>query len=208
MKSKISIFIIVCFFSALLVFAAFKSLSCSNGIVSEYIPPNEGIISFKDFYVTSNSTGLNTSARGTIFLEIDKSNNYKAQIIAWIEIDPRDWGGVCFTIPMGWEATNLIGSYPDLGNTSWMSAPVDQVTSAEEQGSRWWDQWIAIGNQIYSPWITSNGGTGSVILELTEFQKGQKQSDVLKIMVGVGSEEKDGVQIMNPDFETIEIPVH
>ena len=149
-----------------IVFLSLTTLSCSNNNSSTYKPPNEGVVNYKDFYVSSNSTELKTSARGTIFVEKDQSNNYKAQIVAWVEVDPMDWGGVSFTIPFGWEATNLIGSYPDLANTSWMSAPVDQCPALYEQDSRWWDQWIRIGSQI--SWITSNGGNGSVIIELTE----------------------------------------
>jgi hypothetical protein len=209
-----------------LILLSLTVLSCSNNNVCTYMPPNEGVVSFKDFYVSSNSTELNTFARGTIFVEKDKSDNYTAQIVAWIEIDPMDFGGVGFSIPFGWEVTNLIGSYPDIGNNTWMSCPFENDPVEGDRDPLNWRQWIAIGSQHYS-YISSGGGSGSVIIELAAYPKGQKPSETLAIMVAVGSDESDevitigvcddeecsnppqqeGYKIMYPDFELIEVPI-
>lgn len=189
-----------------IIFLSVPALSCSNDNGPSYIPPNQGVVNFKDFYVSSNSTELSTSASGTIFVEKDKSN-YKAQIVAWVEIDPLDWGGVSFTIPLGWEITNLLGSYPDIGKSLWWITPFDKAPAEDVLDSYYWEQQIRIGDQTHHSWNTSGGSNGSIIIELTEYQKSQKPSNVFKIMVGVGSDERNGTKILYPDFETIEVPI-
>jgi hypothetical protein len=209
-----------------LILLSLTVLSCSNRNASTYIPPNEGVVGFKDFYVSSNSTELKTSARGTIFVNKDKSDNYTAQIVAWVEVDPMDWGGVEFDIPFGWEITNVISSYPDIGNNTMMTVPFENDPTENDQDSIHWGQWIAIGNKTYSPSNSSDGGSGSVIIELTAHPKGQEPSKALAIMVEVGSDESDetivtgmcvngvcsdikqeGYRILYPDSEVIEVPI-
>ena len=68
-------------------------------------------------------------------------------------------------------------------------------------------QTVEIGNQMHSSLIPADGGSGSVIIKLATYPKGQKPSDTFKITVGVGSDKKNGTQIINPDYETIEIPI-
>lgn len=198
MKSRLTIAIIIFILAALIVFSAYKSLSCDNRATVEYIQTNEGIISSKDFCVRSDSTGLNTSAIGTIYVEKDESNNYTAQIVAWIEIDPMDWGGVAFTIPSGWKVTSIVSSYP---NSSFAHLAVGMLTSGID-----WQQ-VEIGNRLHHPEFAPDGGSGSAIVELTTYQKGQKPQETLEFMVSLGSDEIDGTQIMHPDFETIEVPI-
>lgn len=197
------------------------ALSCSNNNASTYIPSNEGVVNSKDFCVSSNTTALKTSARGTIFVEKDKSNNYKAQIVAWVEIDPMDWGGVSFTIPFGWEVTSRTSSYLNSSNNITMWETSDREFSK-------WHQMVEIGTS--RDYIPQGGGSGSVIIELAANPQGQEPSEALAIMVGVGSDESnetiemaevtenrsDGVyvnvtqehyKILYPDFEVIEVPI-
>jgi hypothetical protein len=181
--------------TTMIVFLSLAGFSCSNNNVST-INTNEGVINSKDFYVSSNSTALKTSARGTIFVEKDKSNNYKAQIVAWVEVDPMDWGGVEFDIPFGWEITNITSSYPNSSNNIDKFETFDQVSSK-------WNQFVDIG-RAWNYDVPSGGGNGSVIIELAAYPKGQKPSKALKIMAGVGS---NGSQFLYPDYETIEVPI-
>ena len=174
------------------------SLSCSNNS-STHIPPNKGVINYKDFYVSSNSTALNTSVKGTVFVEKDESNNYKAQIVAWVEVDPMDWGGVGFDIPFGWEVTSRTSSYPDSSNNTTMWETSDREFSK-------WHQMVEIGTS--RDYIPQGGGNGSVIIELAANPQGQKPSEALEIIVGVGSNGNDSTHYsLNPDFETIEVPI-
>jgi hypothetical protein len=199
MKSKVSIFIIVCFFSALLVFAALKSFSSDSKNASEYIQPNEGVVSFKDFYVSSNSTNLNTFARGTIFVEKDESDNYTAQIVAWIDIDPMDWGGISFTLPFGWEVAKITCSYPDT------SANIVTWESSNDDFDKWHQIVEIATSHVESP---SGGGSGSIVIELATSPKGQEPSKALEIMVGVGSDGNASTYYgLWPDFETVEVPI-
>lgn len=74
---------------------------------------NEKIVQTRSFSVSSDSTDLNTSAKGTVFIKGDEGIPGHVQIVASIEIDPNDWGGVAFYIPDKWYISNIISSYPE-----------------------------------------------------------------------------------------------
>ena len=62
---------------------------------------NENIILIRGFSVNSESAGINTSAKGTVFIRGSEGVPENVQIVAGVEIDPGDWGGVAFYIPDG-----------------------------------------------------------------------------------------------------------
>ncbi|OBZ17644.1 hypothetical protein A7975_07275 [Bacillus sp. FJAT-26390] len=67
----------------------------------------------KSFRVNSESTDLNTTAKGTAFVKGNKAGVEQIQIVASIEVDPIDWGGVSFYIPDTWFISNIVSSYPE-----------------------------------------------------------------------------------------------
>jgi len=80
-------------------------ISCNNhNSMLDYRPVNEGTVNFKNFCVSSETTKLETITKGTIYAEGGKNNSRSAhmEIVAWIEVDPDDWGWVSFSIPWGW----------------------------------------------------------------------------------------------------------
>ncbi|WP_304944043.1 hypothetical protein, partial [Vallitalea guaymasensis] len=96
MKSKSSYILIsmVIITMAILLSSCGKSKKASDKIVV-----NDNIIQTKDFSVNSDSTDLNTSANGTVFIKGSEGTPEGIQIVAHIEVDSDDWGGVVFYIP-------------------------------------------------------------------------------------------------------------
>ncbi len=98
---------------ALILIPCSLLFSCRNN--ERVTAPNAGIINIKDFYVAASSTGLATSARGTIFISGENDRPTKAEIVAWVEVDPEDFGGVRIYLPYGWKMTGLVSGYPEGG---------------------------------------------------------------------------------------------
>ena len=163
---------------------------------------NEKIIQSKSFIVNSESTEFETSVRGTVFISGTKGIPEHAQIVAFIEIDPKDLGGVSFYLSDSWHISNITSSIPEDENEK---IPEDFV-SIFETGSTTveWNKEIRIGAGIFTP---IGGGKGTIIIELDANKETMSTSDTFSMLVGVGSEEKNGVRILYPNFEHIEIPI-
>ena len=180
--------------------------SCSNQSESTYrIATNEGIIDSEDFYVSANSTDLETYARGTVFIRADDADDYAVHIVAWIEIDPCDRGGIVFEFPFGWTVTGITSSYPDIRTNN---NPEDYI-----------EVWTT--NSNYSEWRTSirigfcragrcpgstRGGAGSIVIDL---ESSSTEPDpfpvVFKTWMGAGYEEREGYTAIWPDSITVEL---
>ncbi|MDD4572230.1 MAG: hypothetical protein PHN47_07110 [Clostridia bacterium] len=78
---------------------ALSSCGNSNSTGENATTVNENIIESRGFSVNSDSTEMNTLAKGTVFIKGTEGIPEQVQIIAWIEIDSNDWGGVNFYIP-------------------------------------------------------------------------------------------------------------
>jgi len=181
----------VCFVILTLMLGA---VSCGNNQnTNQGVVPQQGFIALKEFSVTSESTGLRTYAKGTVYVKENEGENegYHAEILAWVEIDPSDWGGVGVSIPCGWKVASITSADAYLvDNTS--------VWSTSCGGSSEWFQRVSI------VW----GGTGTIIIDLDSTSSEENPwPGVLKINVGVGSDERDGIRILNPDYQVIEIPL-
>jgi len=169
---------------------------------NEEITTNDNIIQFKDFYVNSESTKMKTSVKGTIFLSGDEGNPKKAQIVASINVDPDDWGGVVFYVPSQWNISSITSSYPDVKNDK---DPKDYVATWTTSDTKYdLNKMIEIGTNRYKQTV---GGKGSVVIELDMNEEKMELSDSIKILVGVGSKEKDGIRSIHPDHELIEINI-
>jgi hypothetical protein len=181
------------------------TVSCGhNSGVLNRMPENEGVINFKDFYVGSESTDLETLTRGTVFIKKDDFSNYLVQIVAWVEIDPMDRGGVGFTIPFGWKVTSITSSYPD-GRRDYN--PEDYVETWQTR-DYWFNEWstrVNIGCSLQggSP---SGGGAGSVVIELESTSKEPNPyPGFFKTIIGVGYEEREEYNVLHTDYERIEL---
>jgi hypothetical protein len=161
---------------------------------------NEKIVQSKSFSVNSDSTDLNTSAKGTVFIRGDEGIVEHIQIVASIEIDPNDWGGVAFYIPEKWYISNILSSYPE----KTQSKPVDYVatwTPAETEYE--WSAIIEVGRDgSYRP---TGGGTGTVLINIVPDKNVIHQPETFNIAVAVGSDEKNGTKIVGPD--SIKVPI-
>ena len=89
-------------FLPILITVVIFTSSCFDSNRYNIITPNTDIISYKDFFVTTENSGadINTSVRGTIFIRGDKNNSSDrhAQIISWVAIDRLDPGRGFYSI--------------------------------------------------------------------------------------------------------------
>lgn len=163
---------------------------------------NENIIGIKDFSVNSDSTELNTSAKGTVFIQGVEGIPEHIKIVALIEIDPDDWGGVYIYIPRKWNIESITNSYPENEAQANSYKYVSTCFTAAEKYE--WNKWIEIGrSSSYEP---TGGGTGTVVIDLVADKDAVQQSETFNIMIAVGSDEKNGRHILGPDSTSIEIP--
>ncbi|CEO88178.1 hypothetical protein [Syntrophaceticus schinkii] len=173
-----------------------------SNISADMIIANEKIIQVKDFSVNSNSTTLKTSAKGTIFVKGTEGVPEHIQIVARIEIDPDDWGGVAFYIPKKWNVSSISSSYPE---NKAQAIPADYVSTWFTASDRYkWQKSVEIGrDRSYRP---TGGGTGTVVINLVPDTNAMQQSETFDITVEVGSDEKNGIKIVGTDGTSIQIP--
>ncbi len=191
-------------FLFIIVAIVLTAISCNSdgSDNSTYIEPNTNIIQSKGFNVRSESTDLETSVRGTVFLSGSDGQSDHAHIVAWIEIDPDDWGGVAFYIPDGWTVTSKTSSYPeDVGYANPANHIAQWNTTTDKYG---YDCFVEIGRDRSGP---TSGGIGSVMIELDATKQVKTSSEVFSIVVAVGCDEKNGVKTVHPDSEIVEVSI-
>ncbi|MDV2988919.1 MAG: hypothetical protein P3T54_01980 [Dehalogenimonas sp.] len=159
---------------------------------------NTGLIQTQEFIVTSESTELETSVRGSILLFGNDSVTERISIIAWVNIDPNDWGGVVFYIPGNWNISGVTSSYQQNTTPDNEAVIIWRTGDTDEE----YDKRIEIGMNRYTP---SGGGTGVVVIELDRIDKSADSSAIFRVLIGVGSDEKDGIRISHPDYKVIEV---
>lgn len=80
--------------SLLFVFISVSACQKDSKSDKNNIEVNQNIVLQRNFNVSSDSTKLNTSAEGTIFIKEVEGTPKQIKIVAWIEIDHDDWSGV------------------------------------------------------------------------------------------------------------------
>ncbi|MDD5038733.1 MAG: hypothetical protein PHN78_05390 [Dehalococcoidales bacterium] len=173
--------------------------SCHSPIVLTPASNND-VISYKEFYLSAENVSLSTKVRGTIYIkgDMEKTEDRRVQISAWMEIDSNDWGGIGFSFPQGWEITGITSDYPQ-GNPKPESyigtmsrAPGDEIVT-----------YINIGNTKYgAPDV--KGGKGSIIIELAPEEKKPELPENFHVVIGIGSKYD---YILHPIYETYEVPM-
>jgi len=163
---------------------------------------NKDVVNYEDFSLNANTVGLDTRISGTIFIigDHEKPDELRIQIIAWVEIDSKDWAGVEFAIPQGWEVSRILSNYPQ-----GYPAPDEYTTSWQTEASEpEWHIKVDIGFSEYSTDIT-RGGNGTVLIELESLSPEQELPDSINILVGIGSE---GDTVAYPCNEIISVPLN
>ncbi|TVX99685.1 hypothetical protein [Cohnella terricola] len=161
---------------------------------------NEKIVQVESFHVSADTAHLQTLAEGTVFVYGNEATAERIQIVARIEVDPADWGGVAFYVPLGWRVSDIVSDYPE--NTE--AKPADYVSTwtTASADSRWRAMIEVARDRSYTP---IGGGKGTIVIDLVPDKKTVSRSTPLHIGVEVGSEEKDGAKSMGTD--SIEVPV-
>jgi hypothetical protein len=177
------------------------ALSCTSPVTpSSHV--NNDTISYRDFSLRAESVNLDTLTRGTIFVRgnKEKSGERRVQISAWVEIDAADWGGVSFSIPLGWEVPSIVSDYPQ-GNPK-----PETYTSMLQTESKLetYNRIVEIGCTIHGA-AKPQGGQGNVIIELVPKSAKQDIGENLEILIGVGS--ANGY-ILGPVHAVIQVPLH
>lgn len=197
MKRIAIIFISICLLILL------NACGNSNSISKKDIVVNDNIIHTKGFDVSSDSSEMNTSAKGTVYIKGSEKIPEKVQIVVLIEIDPNDWGGVVFYVPDGWSVSGITSSYPE---NEIQTIPMDYVatwTTADMKSE--WKTMIEVGRD--RSYIPTGGGTGTVVIDLIPNKNVMQRPETFTTMVSVGSDERDGVKIVGTDSITVEIPL-
>lgn len=190
-------------FAALLVLIAAIVISdvIKEDNASKIITVNKDVAQTIGFSVHSDSTDLNTSARGTIFLRGTGEIPENMRIVSRIVVDPEDWGGVAFLIPAGWRISGIMSSYPENDTPETSADYVTTFTTADPDSE--WSARVEIGRDY--GYLSTGGGAGTVVIDLVPDRSAIHSSGTFNITVEVGSDEKDGVKICGTDW--IKIPV-
>lgn len=173
--------------------------STKNTLIDDNI--NKDIIEIKDFNICSESTELNTSVKGTVFIKSKDNKIGDVQIVAFIDVDTNDWGGISIYLSDEWGISSVKSSYAQNRSTSDYEDFIEIFSTFDSKYTL--NQMIRIGRGMQ--YIPVNIGAGVVIidLELKDLNSNLKSFDM---MIGVGSDEENGVMIENPDSIFIQIP--
>jgi hypothetical protein len=201
MKVKAKYFFWVVVIIAVVTTIVIFQLSSRQEKFSDNTAVNEEVVKIRNFSVSSDSTDLKTSAKGTVFVTGDEGIPKHVRIVASIVIDPNDWGGVAFSIPDKWYISNIISSYPVNETQSIPEEFVSTWTTAETEVE--WRARIEVGkSSSYKP---TGGGSGTIVIDIAPDKNAIHQSETFNIAIAVGSDERGSIKIVGPDF--IEVPI-
>lgn len=183
---------------AALICISLTALACQTPILPDYAA-NRDVLYFRDFALNAEPVDLKTSVKGTIFVRGDRGKTEVSliQISARVEIDPRDWGGVTFYAPVGWQFSRITSDYPQ-GNPN-PEKYVAVFTSGDMERA----PWTSIGSSKYSS--NSGGGEGSLIIDMEPSVDFKDLPENQAVIVAIGSK---GDVVMNPVSQTIPLPLN
>ncbi|WP_405131680.1 hypothetical protein MHB43_08090 [Paenibacillus sp. FSL H8-0317] len=198
MKKRSKYLIVLFLFIAIVLIFLF--LNTNKNEANEPVV-NGNIIHVKNFDLDAKSTNLKTMTQGSIFVESEKQHIHHIKIVAHVEIDPADWGGVAFYIPDQWSVSSITSSYPEHQSKLKPAEFVSTWMDSSDDSS--WRTMIEIGRE--RNYIANGGGTGTIVIELSPDKKGESPSNSLKIGIEVGSEDKAGKRVMGTDSVEVHV---
>ena len=194
MAKKIVFFLLIVV-SIIVVFNIFQLTPPKNHSHNHII--NENIVHIQSFDISSDATNIRTSVNGTIFVKrFEKLPTI--QIIASIDIDSNDWGGITFYIPKNWYVSNIMSSYPESTESKILKDSIAILTTGKPDYE--YNTMIQIGRQHEN--ITNYGGSGTVVFDIVPGNEKLQREDLVNIVISLGT---DSDNISGTDW--IEIPV-
>ncbi len=179
------------------------SISCrSAGIPST--STNSDVLSYRGFYLSAEEVGLTTFTQGTVFVRGDRDNpeEMRVQIVARVEIDTEDFGGVSFNIPQGWKVATVVSDYPQ-GNPAPEIYTVSLQTADETVT---WPVIVEVGRTSHiAGQANPQGGTGTLIIELSPALSGRELPEDIDILIAAGSKIPSTVDAVHM---TLSIPLN
>lgn len=135
-----------------------------------------------------------------MFVKGEHGQFEQIQIVAEIEIDPLDWGGVAFI-------SLIIGRFPVLQaviRNQLTLIPEDYISIWKTSGKdASWRTMVEVGRD--RSYVPTGGGTGTVMINLIPEQISMSTSESIAIGIEVGSKEENGKRMMGTD--SIEVPL-
>ncbi len=174
------------------------AMSCHSQIIpTESV--NNAVEHYENFSVSTESVGLNTHVNGAVFVFRDeaKPKEPRLQIVAWMEIDPDDFGGITFRLPAGWDVANITSDYPENGDSSG-----EYIQTLREGAAIGYNRvWVEVGNGWTMP---HDGGQGMIVIDIKLFPPQSTPPDGLELVVGAGSSDKN---VFYPCFTRLQVPL-
>ncbi|MGO4370287.1 hypothetical protein [Paenibacillus sp. 2TAB19] len=161
---------------------------------------NENIIQTKSFSVSADSTDLITSSKGTVFVKGEGDKVEGMRIVAYIEIDPDDWGGVSFSLPAHWVVANITSSYPENATNTTPNEHISTWTTADTDVE--WTTSIEIGRD--RSYLPTSGGSGTIVIDIMPDQN-VNPTEAIQVGVAVGSAIRNGYKVVGTDH--IKVPI-
>lgn len=161
---------------------------------------NEDVVYIKNYHVSSSAENQKSFANGSIFVEENRGLIKRIQIVAWVEIDASDWGGIAFYIPDNWHISKVNSSFPGEKGQSMLDDYVTIWNTVDTHSK--WHKMIEVGrSRNYKP---TGGGAGTVVIDIYPDTK-IKSLHEMQIGVEIGSKEENGKKIMGTNY--IEVPL-
>ncbi|WP_337100047.1 hypothetical protein [Paenibacillus sp. YIM B09110] len=161
---------------------------------------NENIIHTKPFSLSADSTDYITSSKGVVFVKGDGEKVEGMQIVAQVEIDPDDWGGVSFLLPPHWVVSNITSSYPENVTNNAPYEHIATLTTADTDVE--WSTSIEIGRDPSN--LPTSGGSGTIVIDIVPDQN-VNPNETIQLGVAVGSAIRNGYKVVGTDH--IKIPI-
>jgi hypothetical protein len=171
------------------------------------IPQNQNILAIVPFQLDASSVGLSTSIQGTIFVSgnKEKPNDRYINIVATLEIDPRDWGGVTISFPGSWDILTTTSSYPEGKPNPEDYLSFERVYDKPNPNLM---ESVTVGSNLDFT-VGSGGGRGSLAFELKYALPKTPLSETINIGIGIGGviDEINKVPIVYPCSITLKVPM-
>jgi hypothetical protein len=158
----------------------FLSVSCQSVATPIVNKNNTDVISYREFFLDTNSLELDTSVRGTVFVKQigNNSSKYEIQIVSWVEIDPGDGRGIGFYVPRGWAVSGIDTSFPEGNLNPELYTSIWSNKYFEQHPEKGQPTWIQIGGREPTR-LDDAYGQGNVIITLiSDFDKEGVPDDI------------------------------